>query len=79
MRGRGIGGTITASPTMVGTVTTLIVLVAVFLAYNANSGMPFVHVYRVSVDVTDASRLTQSNAVRIAGNRVDVDESIAPI
>ena len=40
-----------ASPTMVGAVTTLIVIVAVFLAYNANNGLPFVPVYRVSVAV----------------------------
>ena len=41
---------VAASPTMVGAITTLIVVVAVFLAYNANNGLPFVPVYRVSVD-----------------------------
>ena len=41
---------VAASPTMVGAITTLIVIVAVFLAYNANNGLPFVPVYRVSVD-----------------------------
>ena len=40
---------IASSPTMVGAITTLIVIVAVFLAYNANNGLPFVPVYRVSV------------------------------
>ena len=40
-----------ASPTMVGAITTLIVIVAVFLAYNANNGLPFVPVYRVSVEL----------------------------
>ena len=50
MRGRGVSSTIAASPTMVGAVTTLIVIVAVFLAYNANNGLPFVPVYRVSVE-----------------------------
>ena len=79
MRGRGVGSTITASPTMVGAVTTLIVIVAVFLAYNANSGLPFVPVYRVSVDVPDAARLTNNNEVRIGGHRVGVVESIDPI
>ena len=38
---------------MVGAVTTLIVIVAVFLAYNANSGLPFVPVYRVSVEIPE--------------------------
>jgi ABC-type transporter Mla subunit MlaD len=76
MRGRGSLGSLAASPTMVGAVTTLIVIVAVFLAYNANSGLPFVPVYRVSVDVPDASRLTNNNEVRIGGHRVGVVESI---
>src|SRR5918996_4138073 len=79
MRNRGPMGTIAASPTMVGAVTTLIVIVAVFLAYNANSGLPFVPVYRVSVEVPDAARLTNNNEVRIGGHRVGVVESIDPI
>ena len=65
-----------SSPTMVGAITTLIVIVAVFLAYNANNGLPFVPVYRVSVVVPNASRLVQNNEVRIGGNRVGVVESI---
>ena len=76
MRNRGPMGTIAASPTMVGAVTTLIVIVAVFLAYNANSGLPFVPVYRVSVEVPDAARLINNNEVRIGGHRVGVVESI---
>jgi len=67
-----------ASPTMVGAVTTLIVIVAVFLAYNANSGLPFVPVYRVSLEIPNSPRLVQSNEVRIGGNRVGVVESIEP-
>ncbi len=61
---------------MVGAVTTLIVIVAVFLAYNANAGLPFVPVYRVSVEIPDAARLTNNNEVRIGGHRVGVVESI---
>jgi ABC-type transporter Mla subunit MlaD len=68
-----------ASPTMVGAVTTLIVIVAVFLAYNANNGLPFVPVYRVSVEVPNAARLTNNNEVRIGGHRVGVVESIEPV
>ena len=67
---------IAASPTMVGAVTTLIVIVAVFLAYNANNGLPFVPTYRVSVVVPNASRLTKNNEVRIGGSRVGVVESV---
>jgi phospholipid/cholesterol/gamma-HCH transport system substrate-binding protein len=71
--------TFASSPTMVGAITTLVIVVAVFLAYNANNGLPFVPVYRVSVDVPNSARVTKSNEVRIGGNRVGVVESIEPI
>jgi ABC-type transporter Mla subunit MlaD len=70
---------IASSPTMIGAITTLIIVVAVFLAYNANSGLPFVPVYRVSVTVPNAARLTHDNEVRIGGTRVGVVESIDPV
>jgi ABC-type transporter Mla subunit MlaD len=76
MRGRSPLQSLAASPTMVGAITTLIVIVAVFLAYNANNGLPFVPVYRVSVEVPNAARLVRNNEVRIGGNRVGVVESI---
>ena len=59
-----------ASPTMVGAVTVLIAIVAVFLAYNANKGLPFVPTYRVSVEVPNSARLRESNEIRIGGTRV---------
>ena len=79
MRNRGGMGAIAASPTMVGAVTTLIVIVAVFLAYNANAGLPFVPVFRVSVEIPDAARLVNNNEVRIGGARVGVVETIDAI
>ena len=79
MRGRGPIQTLAASPTMVGAVTVLIAIVAVFLAYNANKGLPFVPVYRVSVDIPNAARMTDNNEVRIGGVRVGVVESIDPV
>jgi hypothetical protein len=42
VRGRGRAQSLAASPTLVGAITTLIVIVAVFLAYNASHGLPFV-------------------------------------
>ncbi len=68
-----------ASPTMVGAITTLIVIVAVFLAYNANNGLPFVPTYRVNVDIPNAARLVPNNEVRIGGHRVGVVESITAV
>ncbi len=79
MRRRSPIAALAASPTMVGAITTLIVIVAVFLAYNANNGLPFVPVYRVSVEVPDAARLGNNNEIRIGGSRVGVVESIEPI
>jgi ABC-type transporter Mla subunit MlaD len=76
MNGRGRVGSLAASPTMVGAITTLIIIVAVFLAYNANNGLPFVPTYRVSAEICDAARLGPNNEVRIGGNRVGVVETI---
>src|SRR5919199_2110980 len=68
-----------ASPVMVGAVTTLITIVAVFLAYNANNGLPFVPTYRVSVVVPNGSRLVRNNEVRIGGTRVGIVESLEAV
>jgi ABC-type transporter Mla subunit MlaD len=76
MNGRARVGSLAASPTMVGAITTLIIIVAVFLAYNANNGLPFVPTYKVSAEICDAARLGPNNEVRIGGNRVGVVESI---
>ena len=54
---RSAASTLAASPTMVGAVTVLVAIVAVFLAYNANSGLPFVPSYNVSVTLPDAEKL----------------------
>jgi virulence factor Mce-like protein len=78
MRG-GRVQSLAASPTMVGAITTLIVIVAVFLAYNASNGLPFVPVYRVSAVLPNAQRLAPNNEVRIGGSRVGVVESITPV
>ena len=78
MTRRGVGA-LAASPTMVGAVTTLIVILAVFLAYNANNGLPFVPTYRLSVEVPNADTLVRGNDVRIGGVRVGIVESIEPI
>jgi virulence factor Mce-like protein len=78
MRRRGVAANLAASPTMVGAVTVMILIVAVFLAYNANSGLPFVPTYRVSAEVRNASTLVPGNEVRIGGVRVGLVETIEP-
>ena len=67
------------NPTMVGAVTVLITVLAVFLAYNANSGLPFVSSYRVTASVPDAEGLVPGNEVRVGGVRVGQIEAIDPI
>jgi virulence factor Mce-like protein len=76
---RGGIGLLASSPTMVGAVTTLIIIVAVFLAYNANSGLPFVPSYRISAQVPDANTLVPGNEVRIGGVRVGFVEEVEPM
>ena len=78
MRRRGVGA-IAASPTLVGAITTLIVILAIFLAYNANNGLPFVPSYRISVQVPNANTLVPGNDVRISGVQIGFVESVEPI
>jgi virulence factor Mce-like protein len=67
-----------ASPLLVGAITTLIVVVAVFLSYNANNGLPFVPTYNIKVALPNATGLQPSNQVRIAGTRVGLVGSLTP-
>ncbi|HEX3511171.1 MAG TPA: MlaD family protein [Solirubrobacteraceae bacterium] len=60
------------SPLLIGAITALIVVVAVFLSYNANNGLPFVPTYNIKVELPEASGLQKANQVRIAGSRVGV-------
>lgn len=68
-----------ASPILVGTVTVLVMLIAVFLSYNANSGLPFVPTYDVAVRVPDAEGLIRGNEVRVGGKRVGIVDSIGAV
>jgi phospholipid/cholesterol/gamma-HCH transport system substrate-binding protein len=63
---RGSGRLFT-SPVLIGAVTVLVAIVAVFLAYNANSGLPFVPRYHLHVQVRDASELTSNAEVHMSG------------
>jgi ABC-type transporter Mla subunit MlaD len=67
------------SPVLVGAATVLCSVVAVFLSYNANNGLPFVPTYDVTVQVPDAAGLVPGNEVRIGGKRVGVIEEISAV
>jgi virulence factor Mce-like protein len=66
------------SPVLVGAATILIILVAVILSYNANSGLPFIQTYDISANVADAKKLTTGVDVRIGGKRVGQVNGITP-
>jgi ABC-type transporter Mla subunit MlaD len=78
MRNRsGIQG-VASSPILVGAVTVLVVIVAVFLAYNANNGLPFVSTYNLHARVPNADALVKNNEVRIGGTRVGIVSAVKP-
>jgi virulence factor Mce-like protein len=79
MSPRARTASLAASPTLVGAVTVLVVVVAVFLAYNANHGLPFTPTYKLSAEVPNAANLVDGNDVRIAGVRVGTVSSIEPV
>jgi virulence factor Mce-like protein len=76
-RRRG-GAALTASPVLVGAVTVLVTIVAVFLSYNANSGLPFVPTYDLKANLPNAAQLVKGFEVRIGGARVGVISDIDP-
>jgi len=79
MRNRsGIQG-VASSPVIVGAVTVLVIIIAVFLAYNANNGLPFVSTYNLHARVPNANALVKGNEVRIGGARVGVVKSVVPV
>jgi virulence factor Mce-like protein len=79
MRNRGGIQGVASSPILVGAVTILVVIVAVFLAYNANNGLPFVSTYNLKVKVPNADALVKGNEVRIGGVRVGIVKSVVPV
>jgi MlaD protein len=66
------GGSLAGSPLLIGAITTLIVVVAVYLSYNANNGLPFVPTYNIKVALPQTSGLESSNVVRVGGSRVGI-------
>ena len=67
------------SPVLVGAITLLVAIVAVFLSYNANSGLPFVPTYDLKAEFSNAANLVVGNDVRIGGQRVGTVSEITPV
>ena len=79
MKRRRARQSIVANPVLIGGVTALVVVVAVFLAYNANQGLPFVPTTSLKVRVPNAAKLVVGNDVREGGFRIGVVDSIKPV
>ncbi len=72
-------GAVTAQPLLVGAVTLLITVVAVFLAYNANAGLPFVPVTQLEFESPSGAKLVQGNEVREGGARIGFVDRLTPV
>lgn len=68
-----------ANPVLIGAVTVLVTLVAVFLAYNANAGLPFVPTRELKVDIANGSELVAGNDVREGGYLIGMVSSMKPV
>jgi virulence factor Mce-like protein len=66
------------NPILIGTLTILIVIVAVYLSYIAENGLPFIPTYNVNVDVANAAELVKNSDVRVGGARVGQVLTITP-
>ena len=67
------------NPVLVGAVTVLVALVALFLAYSANQGLPFVPTRELQVNIADGSDLVVGNDVRQGGFRIGLVSSVKPV
>jgi virulence factor Mce-like protein len=73
-RGSGIAG----NPVLIGAATVLVIIVAVFLSYNANQGLPFVPTYQLEAELPSGANLVVGNDVKIGGTRVGTVSSLTP-
>ncbi|HEY2440431.1 MAG TPA: MlaD family protein [Solirubrobacteraceae bacterium] len=77
LRRRG-GSWWAGNPVLIGALTVLVTFVAVYLAYNATNGLPFVPTYDLNVQAADASELTKGDDVYLGGSLVGIVSSVVP-
>ncbi len=69
-----------ANPVLLGAVTVLVLIVAVFLSYNANTGLPFVPTRELKVQLANGSNIVDGNQVTSAGGyRIGVVSDMHPV
>jgi virulence factor Mce-like protein len=79
MRTKGRQQAAWANPVLIGAVTVLFVIVAVFLAYNSNLGLPFVPTRELKVNLSDGSNLVVGNDVREGGYLIGQITALKPV
>lgn len=67
-----------ASPLLIGALTVLIAVVAVYVSYGANNGLPFTPTYDIKAELPEASGLEKGNQVRLFGRRIGIVSGITP-
>ncbi len=67
------------SPVLIGAVTVLAAVIAVFLAYISNAGLPFVPTRELKVDIGDGSNLVVGNDVREGGFLIGLVSAMRPV
>ncbi len=67
------------SPVLIGAVTVLIAVIAVFLAYNANTGLPFVPTRQLKVNIASGAQLVAGNDVDEGGLRIGLISQMQPV
>ncbi|MHB8689946.1 MAG: MlaD family protein [Solirubrobacteraceae bacterium] len=67
------------SPVLVGTLTVLIAVIGMVLAFSSNRGLPFVPTRELKVDIGDGSNIVAGNDVREGGFLVGLVSSMKPV
>ena len=67
------------NPVLIGATTVLILLVAVFLSYTANNGLPFVPTNELKIDFPNGNELVKGNEVREGGFRIGFVSAMSPV
>jgi virulence factor Mce-like protein len=75
---RKAAGELFDNPILVGTITILIAIGAVYLSYIAENGLPFIPAYNINVQVANADELVKNADVRIGGALVGQVLAITP-
>jgi ABC-type transporter Mla subunit MlaD len=73
---RGREQSVFQNPVLVGALTVLVTIVAVYLAYQANNGLPFVPTYALRVQILNAGELTKGAEVHEGGSLVGLIDTI---